>query len=316
MNTPAPQKITLAILASLTSFALTAQSSSVMLSTARQSHVNKAATPLHRLLFPADTYMIDDGSAGDAIGESGDLIVLNEFTVIPGQETINQVNIAWGTPAFFDPTLDGLPYTVAIWSDPNGDGDPDDAQLLTTAAGVVSDQGTDTFITTNITATITTANFFVGFVITHAAGQYPAALDETDPTFSNRSYVAAGFTPGSGNIMDLTDNDAPVGTNESYGLIGNWLVRANTSSGGPDLTLAASKHRQGGNTIVVLEWNSTGSGRIDILRNGEVIANTDDDGSVRDRLGSDTGKFFYQVCVANSSNCSNEILVKVRPPGD
>ena len=272
--------------------------------------------PIHRLLFPADTYMIDDGSAEDAIGVPGDLIILNEFAVIPGQETINQVNIAWGTPVFFDPTLDGLPYTVAIWSDPNGDGNPDDAHLLTTAGGIVSDQGTDTFITTNINATITTANFFVGFVITQGTNQFPAAFDKTDPTYLNRSYVAASTTPGNGNIMDLTDNDLPVAPIEIYGLFGNWLVRANTSSGGPTLTLAVSKHRQAGNVIVSLAWNSTGSGRIDVLRKGVVIANTDDDGSVRDRLGSDTGKFFYQVCVANSSNCSNEILVKVRPPGD
>jgi hypothetical protein len=262
--------------------------------------------------------MIDDGSAEDVVGLTvgGDLIILNEFAVIPGQETINQVNIAWGSPVFFDPTLDGLPYTAAIWSDPNGDGNPDDAQLLTTATGIVSNQGTDTFITTNITATITTANFFVGFVITHASGQRPAAFDVTTPIYSNRSYVAYDTAPGTADIMDLSNNEGPVAPIEIYGLFGNWLVRANTSSGGPNLTLAASKHRQGGNTIVSLEWNSTGSGRIDILRNGEVIANTDDDGSVRDRLGSDTGKFFYQVCVANSSNCSNEILVKVRPPGD
>ena len=319
MNNPTLEKMILVIAALLTSFALTAQSGSVMLSTARQTHAGKPISPIHRLLFPPDTYMIDDGSTEEAVGliVGGDLIVLNEFAVIPGQETITQVKIAWGLPTSPDPTLDGLPYTVAIWSDPNGDGNPDDAQLLTTASGVVANQGTDTFITTDITpTTITTANFFVGFVITHATGQYPAALDETDPTFSDRSYVAGDTTPGNGNIMDLNDNELPVGTNESYGVIGNWLVRANTSSGGPNLTLAASKHRQAGNVIVSLAWNSTGSGRIDVLRNGVVIANTDDDGSVRDRLGPHTGKFFYQVCVANSSNCSNEVLVKVNPQGD
>lgn len=276
-------------------------------------------TPIHRVLFPADAYMIDDGSAEEGVGLTlgGDIIVLNEFAVAPGQETITQVKIAWGAPNTFDPTLDGLPYTVAIWSDPKGNGDPNDAQLLTTASGVVSNQGTDTFITTDITpTTITTANFFVGFVITHAAGQVPAAFDETDPTFSSRSYIALDTTPGTGNIMDLTANEYPPLPIEAYGLFGNWLVRANTSSGGPDLTLSASTHRQKGNVIVTLSWNSTGSGRIDVLRNGVVIANTDDDGSLRDRLGHHTGKFFYQICVANSSNCSNEVLVKAPPRGE
>ena len=41
---------------------------------------------------------------------------------------------------------------------------------------VVSQEGTDTFITTAIPPTmVTTANFFVGFLISHAAGQFPAA---------------------------------------------------------------------------------------------------------------------------------------------
>ncbi len=171
------------------------------------------------------------------------------------QETITSVDIAWGTPTFFDPTLDGLPYTVAIWSDPNGDGDPGDAVLLTTASGVVADQGTNTFITTNISATITTPNFFVGLLITHAAGQFPCAFDETDPTFSNRSYVAGDTTPGNGNIMDLTDNDFPVATIETYGLFGNWLVRANTGTAVP--TLLSPPANTGRQAILLSRWHGT-----------------------------------------------------------
>jgi hypothetical protein len=262
--------------------------------------------------------MIDDGVTEDSIGlgAGGDLIVLNEFAVIPGQETINQINIAWGTPLFPDFTLDGLPYTVCIWSDPDGDGNPTDAQLLMTASGVVSAQGTDTFITTNITAAITTPTFFVGFLITQAAGQFPAAFDETNPTFSNRSYVAGDSIPGTGNINDLNDNDLPVAPIESYGLIGNWLIRANTSSGGPDITLTASKRRQNGNTIVSLTWNPTGSGSVDVIQNHTIIATTDDDGSTQDHFGTRTGSFVYQVCVSGSSNCSNEVLVRVPPHSD
>jgi len=294
---------------------LSTEAASSALSTATQTHGSKhSMNPIHRLLFPA-TYMIDDGTAEDAVGLSGgDIIALNEFAVIPGSETIDSVDIAWGTPVFFDPTLDGLPYTVAIWSDPDGDGSPIDAVLLTTANGVVSQQGTDTFINTLITpTTITTPNFFVGFLITQGSNQFPCAFDESDRTFPNRSWVAGDSTPGNGNIMDLDDNELPVATIESYGLIGNWLIRANTVGGGPDLTLAASKHRQGSKISVSLAWNATGSGRIDILRNGVVIATTADDGSVRDHLGTHTGSFFYQVCVADTSNCSNVAKVVVQP---
>ena len=183
-------------------------------------------------------YMMDDGTAEDAIGltAGGDVIALNEFTVVAGSETVESVEIAWGTPAFPDPSLDGLPYTVAIWSDPNGDGSPTDAVLLTTAGGVVSSQGTDTFISTDIAdTTITTANFFVGFLIPNTfAGQFPAAFDQTPPTFSNRSYVAGGSS-GSGDINNLNNNEIPVAAIESFGLVGNWLIRA-TASGSPTPT--------------------------------------------------------------------------------
>ena len=45
------------------------------------------------------------------------------------------------------------------------------------------------FLVTDLARTIPTANFFVGFVVRHAASQYPAAFDESDPIL-NRSWVA------------------------------------------------------------------------------------------------------------------------------
>ncbi len=242
MKHPTLQKVSLAAMALVTCFALSAQAGRPTLSTAKSKHGAKsqhfslsAKGATHQ--SPADfTYLVpDDGTAEDAIGLTlgGDVISLNEFAVIPGAETIDSVSIAWGTPVFPDPSLDGLPYTVAIWSDPNGDGNPNDAVLLTTASGVVSMQGTDTFITTNIDATIATSNFFVGFLITHSAGQFPAAFDETAPTFSNRSYIAGDSIMG--DIMDLNNNELPVAPIESFGLIGNWLIRAH-SPGNPSPT--------------------------------------------------------------------------------
>ncbi len=94
--------------------------------------------------------------------------------------------------------------------------------VLATGAGVISMAGTDTFLTTMITPTmVTTSNFFVGFIITHVAGQYPAAFDETSP-LSNRSFIVAGA-----NINDLS-GAIPI---EQAGLFGNWLIRADATSG-------------------------------------------------------------------------------------
>ena len=120
------------------------------------------------------------------------LLVLNEFPVSGGNNVITSISIAWGTPAFPDPTLNGLPYTAVLWSDPNGDGSPTDAVVLAQVPGVISSAGTDTFITTPIPPTmVTTANFFVGFLMTHTAGQFPAAFDESAP-LPNRSWVSIG----------------------------------------------------------------------------------------------------------------------------
>ena len=180
--------------------------------------------------IPLFTYMIDDGTAEDSIGltSGGSFVACNSFPVSGGNNVITSISIAWGTPAFPDPTLNGLAYTAVLWSDPNGDGSPTDAVVLAMAPGVISQQGTDTFITTVIPPTmVTTTNFFVGFLITHTAGQFPAAFDETAPTLPNRSWVAQ-----TANINDLSGAI----TIESAGLVGNWLIRADGNTGGPTPT--------------------------------------------------------------------------------
>ncbi|MGH8101837.1 MAG: PEP-CTERM sorting domain-containing protein [Chthoniobacterales bacterium] len=173
----------------------------------------------HATFSPNSAYMIDDGTAEDSIGltSGGTFTAVNLFQTIPGSNVINQILIAWGTPAFPDPTLDGLAYTALLYSDPNGDGNPADAILLASAPGVISAQGTNTFLVSNIAPTlVTTANFFVGFTITHAAGQFPAAFDETAPTFSNTSWINIGGDIGGGAAFPI----------EQAGLVGNWLIRA------------------------------------------------------------------------------------------
>jgi hypothetical protein len=168
---------------------------------------------------PDFTYSIDDGTAENSIGltSGGNLLCLNEFTVTGGNNIINSIAIAWGTPSFPDPTLNGLAYTAYLWNDPNGDGSPTDATVLASASGVVSGAGTDTFDITAISPThVLTANFFVGFVINHLPGQFPAAFDQTNP-LPNRSWISLGGNP---------NNMSDAATIESFGLVGNWMVRA------------------------------------------------------------------------------------------
>ena len=183
--------------------------------------------------IPLLTYMIDDGTAEDSVGltAGGNLLCLNSFPVTGGNNVISSISIAWGTPAFPDPTLNGLPYTAYLWSDPNGDGSPTDGVVLAMAPGVVAQQGTDTFITTVIPPTmVTTPNFFVGFLITHTAGQFPAAFDQTAPNLPMRSWVSIG-----GNPNNLSDAQ-PIEVATGGALVGNWLIRAEGNPGGPTPT--------------------------------------------------------------------------------
>ena len=295
------QKVMLLTVALVASLALSAQAGRPTLSSAQQTHgsgtggghLSPSAKISGNAHLPLSTYVVDDGTAEDAVGLTlgGDIISLNGFTVIPGAETINSVSIAWGTPVFPDPSLNGLPYTIAVWSDPNGDGNPNDAVLLTTAAGVVASQGTDTFITTTITpTTITTAKFFVGFLITHSAGQFPAAFDQTAPVFSNRSYVAGG---ASGDINNLNNNEIPVAAIESFGLVGNWLIQATSGDQGtptptPTPTPPANARWYNGDFNDV---NGLANERDSSLGSGQ-YASTYDDFNVSDGAGWDVTSVF------------------------
>ena len=172
--------------------------------------------------FAQNTYTLDDGTAEDSVGltSGGSFISMNSFAVIPGNNTITSISIAWGTPVFPDPTLNGLSYTAVLWSDPNGDGSPTDAVVLATAPGVIALQGTNTFITSIIApTTVLTPNFFVGYVITHSAGQFPASFDETAP-LPNRSFIAQSSDPN--NLTGVGAIEVVTGG----ALVGNWMIRA------------------------------------------------------------------------------------------
>ena len=90
---------------------------------------------------------------------------MNQFDVISGQTMISTVSVAWGTPVFPDPSLNGMPVTIAVWSDPNGDGDPTDGLLLGSVAGTIQNASTDTFVDYTFNPPIDVSaftSFFVG----------------------------------------------------------------------------------------------------------------------------------------------------------
>jgi len=248
------------------------------------------------------SYLIDDGNADDSIGltNGGTFVALNEFPVTAGCNMITSIEIAWGTPLNPDPSLDGLAYTAVLWSDPNGDGSPHDAVVLATAPGVISQEGTNTFLTSKITPTlVTTPNFFVGFIITHNAGQFPAAYDETNP-LPNRSWVDQ-----TSDINDLTQAI----TIESTGLPpGNWLIRAVAQPGGtPSPTPTASPTP----TCQINYTTTTGTGTI--TPGGTDIGNHCDDCFTQIDLPFPVN--VYGTSTSTAFPASNGDLHFIEPPG-
>ncbi|CAN5761322.1 hypothetical protein BH20VER1_BH20VER1_30190 [soil metagenome] len=188
-------------------------------------------------------YQIDDGAAENAIGLTGggDIIWLNQFSVTGGNNIILSISVAFsslgGTGSAL---LNGLPFTVYLWSDPNNDGSPTDAVVLTSATGTVMNAGTNSFITVNIAPTaIMGSSFFVGALMTHPSGTFPAALNQTAPTFSNRSWVAGGAA-GAGNPNNLPAN-AFFGTGRELQLCGEVARAGKCSSGAVHLRVAGGR---------------------------------------------------------------------------
>jgi hypothetical protein len=178
-------------------------------------------------------YKLDDGTSEGAYGRQGggDLIWLNEFTADPANPLITSISVAFGGPseAGGAAALDGLPVTVAIWADP--DGNPADATLLNTGTGgVIANAGSDTFNDYGITPTLVAGTFLVGVEVTHDPGLFPASFDTDNP--AHKSWFTGGAA-GTGNLTNLGANQDPI---QSLDTIepGNWLVRANgepTSAG-------------------------------------------------------------------------------------
>ena len=185
-------------------------------------------------------YKVDDGSSEDAIGfgngtSNVPALWFNQFKTKKGGEAISSVEISYGTPSFPQSTLDGQKVTVCVWSDPDGDGTPNDAKLLGKVKGTISNSGTDTLVTYTFAKPVQVGAAGTSFF---AGEETPAekntelffqSIDETDSKGNadskGVSWVSANANGGKLNIKNPGKNDT-VGTIDSFGLPGNWLIRA------------------------------------------------------------------------------------------
>jgi hypothetical protein len=179
-------------------------------------------------------YQRDDGVAENSVGAGAVSIAwLHPYTVLANREVITNIRVAFGTPL----AINGRPARTFLWSDPNGDGNPNDAVVLANANGVVSGANatvpinTPTFVSFDIPDTFVGnagTSFFVGCIVDGlAAGNFPAAIDQTLP-FPPAGTTWAAFVANPGTV---NPNTLGVGQNLTdlstiAGLNGKWLVRA------------------------------------------------------------------------------------------
>jgi len=96
----------------------------------------------------------------------------------------------------------------------------------------------------------------------------------------------------------------------------NWHTRIGkfsfgTCGGGGGITLSAVVETKNDQRRVNLTWSPADGGDINVLRNSKIVQTTPDDGNTKDKIGTHTGTFTYQVCETDSGDCSNEVVVVV-----
>lgn len=150
-------------------------------------------------------YAADDGTMDTAVGGIPNLswIWLNQFTVVPGGEVLSAIDVAWG------PIPVGSIGHVCIWSDPNGDGVPDDGKALAVVPASILLPFSGEFeriATPPIFVGPPGTSFFVGAAYKNTPtweDDYPMAVDSSPPA------ATSGWIMTGTNLYDLDLNTSP-----------------------------------------------------------------------------------------------------------
>ncbi|MBC8140732.1 MAG: hypothetical protein H7Y38_04750 [Armatimonadetes bacterium] len=173
----------------------------------------------------AVTFSFDDGTFEDVVGltSPGTLTFVNRFTAPAGGFSVESISVAFGDVSG-QPTINGAPFTAALYGDPNNDGSPADAVLVSSLVSTAQNVQTSTF-PSSVTGVFATydipdfaftpgQNFFVGGVITQSSGsQRPGSVDTSATDSASFAAVGSGFGAGVTPLNDV--------------VTGDWLIRAN-----------------------------------------------------------------------------------------
>ena len=190
----------------------------------------------------AAVYSIDAGTAVAAVGDNTSpnwsAAGINHFTAVAGSQNIVSISAVFGAGAPNVTNLvGGEAFTVVIWSDPDGNGNPSDAQVLSSAAGTITVFNDNvTFQTTPITPVGLTVgqSFFAGVYYQNYFNKFPGAV--SGPGSPGESWVSFNATAPL-NLNNLAAADA-------FGVLGTvvgqpGLVSMIRANGVPEPTAAA-----------------------------------------------------------------------------
>ncbi len=192
--------------------------------------------------YLSDTCMYDDGSTEQSIGltNGGETGWMQRLGSIGATTTVTAISTAWGNlgGAGQAPPA-GSPATVEVWNDPNNDGNPSDAVLITAQATTVQNPGTDMLQTVTLTTPVTLSGvFFIGASVAHAANQFVTPMDENGCGYRPGVAWIVGAPGGVLDLNTLTNNGVPPLAFDNLVLGGVpqncvLLLQATCNSGGP-----------------------------------------------------------------------------------
>jgi hypothetical protein len=162
----------------------------------------------------------------------GDLMWLNAYKVQTGGEILKSIGLTWGPSA----SAQGSPINLLLYRDPNNDGNPNDAQLLTQAETQVSNPDGRQFTTVNLQPTTFNVGqtFFVGALLRNVRRDQRPATADLAGTAPGTSWFAIGNhgdgEPSNIDITNLANNFRSGSASQSPmplpTVYGNWVLRA------------------------------------------------------------------------------------------
>lgn len=207
----------------------------------------------------ADVFSLTDNTMETSGGTpGGDLLALNHFDTAGRTVAINEISVAWG------PLSSAMSPTVALYSDPNGDGNPADAELVMSypiyiPGGVVILSGSS-YQSYTIPTTVVAGSFFVGAYVSDRDGGFtPSVSVDTSHPQPSQSWIIENTSVGGLDLESPAASSTLVAPLNNY-INGNHMIRATYSVlPGPFCTQApvglASWWRADGNALDALAHN-------------------------------------------------------------